>query len=126
MSSAAWERVHARYEVVRRLLERAKAQRTPEVLSQFDREIDAAFGSRAALLLHLEGQWYRNLEALLDEVLDDRGRGPLQPATIAREIDLRQPMLKEILNAYADDPALQDTKRRRPHLHGLSSRVAAA
>ena len=126
MTSAAWARVHQQYDVVQRVLERAEAQDDPDVLGQFEEEIDAAFGGLGGLLLHLERLWYLCLEALLDQILDDQGRGTVQPAGLSHEIGLRKPMLQGILRAHADHPALRDASRRHPSLHSLARQVTAA
>lgn len=126
MTSEAWSRVHHQYSLVQRILDCAQEQADPAVLGQFQHEIDAAFGGVDALLLHLERQLYLHLEALLEDVLDGKGEGALEPSTLSREIGRHKPMLREILNAYTEHPALQHANRRHPNLYRLARQVAAA
>src|SRR4051812_37874981 len=120
MTSQAWSRVHEQYELVRRILGTAERTGDPGVVADFAQEISEVFDDTGSFLLHLERQWYLHLEAALDELLDDEGRGPVEASKVSGLIARRAPMLHRILERHHDHPALADAGLRHPQLHRLA------
>ena len=121
--SAAWDRVHNRYQVAARVLDDVRRSRRAETVSDWSDEIEAAFGDLDSFLRHVQRRWYTSLATRVDQILEE-GVPDRQAAVRAawEELGRLDPASRLLLDAYAGHPALQHGERRHSELLGAALR----
>ncbi|RJL34350.1 hypothetical protein [Bailinhaonella thermotolerans] len=126
----AWNDVHRRHRLVRRVLDGVAAAGRPEVPRDLAAEVEAEFGGLGGLLREVQARWYRAFDARLDAVLEERP-ADLAPA-LARlrgELAAAMPAARLLLDAHHDHPdlaALHARHRRTLAAAGAAGAAGAA
>jgi hypothetical protein len=120
---SAWDRVHARYQLVAEVLRRVERTGDPRAVERSRSRIEEVFGDFGAFLLHLQRHWYTGLETRLDLALEKANGTADHRRLVARvwaEMESADAATRTLLDAYADHPDLLANERRQHHLRGYA------
>ncbi len=112
--SKAWDEVHRRYRLRNTVLEDVQRRGPDVVTERWLPSLEEVFGNLDRFLLELQRQWYTELEAKLEFVLDDDPSEDIEAAlrTAWRQTEFSQPGMSAVLRSFADHPALLATTGR--------------
>ncbi len=120
---SAWDRVHARYQLVSDVLRRVDRTGNPRVVERWRPAIDDVFGDFGAFLLHLQRHWYTQLETRLDVALEE-SEGAADHGSLVRRVwaqmEVDDAAVRAVLDEYAEHPELRANELRRQRLRGYA------
>lgn len=126
-----WTQFHQRQEAIRAVLDHARANPAAEIDLAAVPAAAEVFTSRDEVLRALHYKWMRSLVGRVDVGVEDADADPrgdrVEAVTKAwRRTAADNPVLRQVLDAHADDPALAEGALREQRMLALSAGLSEA